>query len=709
MLRAKSSIIFFCVLLVLLYSPTTLSSQATVELNFEQAFAPNNLIGFNTGFDHRHWVVKEVANGKTTYTTEIRDEIVEPLSALAKPVLRFPGGVLANFYHLYPENYDCVLSSPCEDDFSKAYGLRLKEVQTFNNGFGSVGSEYSFEQNANNILSSNWIVTFADFVEETNAQTPWGDVEIVYMANVVSHFKFGNQAVQFEGNEPLESSPEFQRSLNETRDALIYLKDVRGLNVKKLEMGTELYFPVWENNNDVNIDRFINLIPIYRDMLDELGYNDLKIGVPINHNHNLNPNSDNWSRKLADLSYHDNMMFDAWILHDYQRMVEPCNVLFGNCNGCNDWDDMECQLYTNNINILNCEPDNHKPDSDILETVFQKKNERFSEAFNGGLAEEYKENLVQLRALSGKDDSRFWMTEWNEVFDGGCDQWKGINKFFPNTFAHGVNIFEMLNSFYQENATSNNEFIEISNFHTLGAPNGLYPVIKASNDVSLNVTYYPFYFISQVSGSEMVSVDTVNTGGSSKMNLYAFTEPQGGSVYQTQLFFSNKTNDEIELEIIANDMVLNDANSSITSSYITADALHSSINGEYIFNPENVTAGPVNIENLDSGVELSSPYKLPAMAFGYLNILHGLDDATEEENVVSPVQLFPNPTSDQLVLVSDHSKNYQIKLIDQLGNLISSNKLENELILSLTGYASGVYYVHIIGEEVSWIERLVKL
>lgn len=671
-------------------------SQITLEFEYGNPQVPNNLIGFNTGFNHRHWVEKELENGVTSYTSAIRSEVLDKMESLHQPVMRFPGGVIANFYHLYPLSNTCIGQNPCPELFSLGYGLREQEVETFNNGFGAVGSEYRFEQNNNTNLTENWIVNFANLIDSFQNRT--GEtVDIILMANSLSHFKFGNQDALFDMDTPLVNNVLFQAQLRETLHALKYLIETRGLSVSKIELGTELYFAAYANNNEMSIDRFINLIPIYRDLLDDNGFSNIKIGVPFNHTNSLEANANNWSRKLADKDYNPNQQFDAWILHDYQKMVENCNVVLGNCSNCNNWIDDECSLYNGNPNILNCEPDNHSPSSEVLESVYTKKNERFADNFNENLANEYEETLNQLRNLSGNLESTLWMTEWNEVFDGGCDQWKGINQFFPNTFAHAVNIFDLLHSLNEKNVKSANEFMEVATFHSFAAPNTNYPIINASNDLSLNATYYPFEFGSLLNKNQLKKIEINSTSfpqDNKDLSLHAYLDDQAIDRDYVYLFFTNKTKESATLEF--DNLNLEGELIDVQTRYVSASDLHSSVNSEYNFNSINVTATPINYEMAEGEQLVDPPYTLEAMSFGYLKIaFEKIVNSNGINDIHNSFSISPNPTRNKVKISSNHPLKYiQLNSIEgQIIQELYTNQLNHTL--DIGELSNGIYLLGI--------------
>ena len=666
-----------------------ISGQVQISFDHSNPISVSNLIGFNTGFNHRHMVVRNTMAGITNYSDQIKPELIEAFAKIQSPVLRFPGGVIANFYHLYPQNFDCPSSDEiCINDFAKGYGLRQNELATSNN---NPISEWNFENNSNNEITDNWIVAFANLIEDY--QTATGDtVEIIFMLNVLSHFEFNNQNAQFTGDIPNENNPDFQRNLREIGDALKYLIEVRNLKVVATEMGTELYFNNWTQFHGVNVDRFIALIPIYRNLLDNLGYSEMPLGVPINHSQSLAPTADNWSRKIADQSYNPNQMYDSWIIHDYHRLVEPCDAI--TCNGCNNWEDEECSLYTQNVNsglgIINCEPDGDSPSSEDLEFVFEKKIERFAPIFNNELSLEYEDIHTQLQSLSSKTDGRLWLTEWNLLFDNGCSQWKGINQFFANTFLHGVHIFDLLHNFYR------NEQIEWANFHSFSASNTNYPIINASpNGLNPNGSYYPFLISSNINHQQLQKIN-INSAlpPPETATFFAYIGTDINSNEQDiYLYYTNKTTEAIPLEF--SPLSIGDSLSNVSIQYISADAFHSSADGNYPFNDVNVDVSAIDFSNAEVLSSLDLPYSLPPLSYGCIQLSYTqlIDGAS---NLISDLafSIFPNPAKDQFFLNIETGA-YKLEVFNHLGESIAIQHINGSTSIATGLWNEGVFFIQI--------------
>lgn len=695
--------------------------QIQLQFDYSEAKETKNLIGFNTGFNHKHWVQRTTQNNKHHYFTgNIRADIVDEMSKISKPVMRFPGGVVANFYHLYENNSEC-LDQPelCgEENFAKGYGIKGNEANA--NGNNLIITEYNQEQDAN-VIDNNWIVAFSNLLDAYHEQTN-DEVEVILMANVLPHFKFGGQAAQFSGNTPNVSSIEFQRVLNETKHILKYLIEVRGFNVTRLEMGTELYFGAW-NVHDVTVDRFIELIPIYRDLLDDLGYEHIELGVPIYHEHNLGPNANNWTRKLADANYHSNHMYDAFIIHDYTRMAEQCNpnIFEDMCVTCaQPWPDDECTLFTGDID---CRPQNHHPNSVAVENVFKKKIDRHADYFNGGITDFFMDKLTQLRTLSGDPNKTFWMTEWNLSMDSGCSGYKAVNQFFSNTFLHGIMTFELIHTLYEKNRVEENRFMDITNFHSFGAGNSTYPIMNigtSSNPdnvfVKLNASFYPLQMASIINEKNLkkVSSSVLNNDIESDEFVFHVYLEEGVEDTTTYIFYTNKTDQPAEINF--NNQSETEDITEAKIKYVSAEAIHSAANGIYNFDSNNITVGEINYDKAEEWTDFEDlSYELPAYSFGYIMLNYNVEDESTvsvlNEELLPKFTIYPNPAKN-LVNISTkdlHNENYEISIINSLGSELITKPVSNNLLtISTESLSSGVYFIVLKGEENS-INSVKKL
>lgn len=715
------------ILAALLISCSSLWGQVSLTLDESSPADVANLVGFSTGFNHR-FMVQKVG---TVYTSQVRPELLSQMEKIHSPVLRFPGGVIGNFYHLYPEGFDCTASTPCVSDFAPGYGLRNIESGTH---LASMQAQQNFEDNTNHSIETNWLVSFANLVEAHKNATG-EDIEIIYMANVMSHFKFGSQGTVFN-----PSDARFQRLANETRDALRYLIGVRQLKVVGVELGTELYAGYFANNNDMDVDDFIGLIPTYRNLVDaiEVEFNlpyDLEVAVPISHTHNLNPNANNWTRKLCDAAYYPGQDYDAWIIHDYQDIIPFCDKL--NCNQCTDWIYDECEL--NEYSSLNanghfdeCGPSSDdNPTAAVLESVFSNRKNMVSDTFHHGISDDLVLVQSQLRSLSGKATSAVWLTEWNVKFDGGCRDnlfsynWKAVNQFFGNTFLHGVSIFEWLHSFYEQNAQQGNTFAKYGNFHSFVASSKLNPIFNAplgGGSIAQNASGFSFEFASVINEKELKKIEVNTPADNDSIVFHAYHTPTGtGNDFFVYLFYSNKSDLDQPLDLsgaIPSGLFAIDP-SSASTRFISADHLYSASNNTYTFGMANFTSDPIDTSNAHQEIPVTFPYELPRYSYGFVK-LEFKSSTTGIDNQFSlakdEISLYPNPFKNQLTL-DYHAPIHErvhVEIRDLMGRLVDRHpSLQAErTVITTENLSQGNYVLSIIGAKSGhrlFTGRIVKL
>ena len=80
--------------------------------------------------------------------------------------------------------------------------------------------------------------------------------------------------------------------------------------------------------------------------------------------------------------------------------------------------------------------------------------------------------------------------------------------------------------------------------------------------------------------------------------------------------------------------------------------------------------------------------------------------ASIDENQLSGVKVYPNPTKDKLHIEFDGDFSFEIR--DATGRLIDYGSKTNSTELNTTSYASGVYFVNVSSETLSTVIRVVK-
>jgi hypothetical protein len=683
----KSKIAFFLMSFLLVALSRPLQAQVAVSLDASNPVDSPNLIGFSAGFNYRYMVVKTGG----AWGTQVRPELVNELAKINKPLLRFPGGVIGNFYHLYPDGYDCASSNtPCVNDFAPGYGLRNVETVTH---LSSVNGEQNFEDG--NTIEDNWIVTLANLADAFKASTG-DDLQIMYMANVVGHFKFGNQNAVFD-----PADPRFQRLLNETKDALRYLIGVRQLKVVGVELGTELYGPHWANNNDMDVDDFITLIPHYRALVDSietefsLGY-DIPVAVPVSHTANLSPTANNFTRKLVDQIYYPAQDYDAWVIHDYQDIIPFCNQL--NCNNCSDWIFDECELnqYSNlnqNNNIDECGPSmDDQPQDSVMQSVFEGRKGMLADTFHHGISNGLLATLQDFRGLSGKASAKTWITEWNLKMDGGCRDnlftynWKAVNQFFGNTLYHSMSLFEWLHSFYEADASSNASggFVDFASVHSFLASNRQYPIFQtnvANTTFARNASSYAFMFTSELNGFAAQKIVVSAPVSNDFLVFHGYLDPgAGNNEVPVYLYYSNKSALPQSLDLPASLNFNNNTytlDSSMTKLRCVKGAnLYAAANADYSYGTANFNATAIDTTNAFVPLSYPGQIDVPEYSFGFFKLTYKqLGTAISEENNGS-LKVYPNPALDRvrLEIQGGNTEMVVAELVDPIGRVLQSKQ-----------------------------------
>lgn len=679
----KSKIIAFLLVIALPWLPLAMHAQIAVSFDASNPADSPNLVGFSAGFNHRYMVVK---NGNV-WGTQVRPELIDAFANIKKPLMRFPGGVIGNFYHLYPDGFDCPGSNaPCVNNFAPGYGLRNVETVTH---LASVNGEQTFEDG--NTIDDNWIVVLANLADAYKARTG-DDLEIMYMANVVGHFKFGNQNSVFDS-----SDPRFQRLLNETKDALRYLIGTRQLKVVGVELGTELYGSHWANNNDMDVDSFISLIPHYRALVDDietefsLGYN-IPVAVPVSHNSNLGPSANNFTGKLVDQTYYPAQDYDAWVIHDYQDIIPACDKL--NCNQCSDWVFDECEL--NKYASLDqptflanlCGPaQDDEPEDSVMQSVFEGRKGMLADTFHHGIADDLQLTLQDMRGLSGKASGKAWITEWNLKMDGGCRDgllaynWKAVNQFFGNTLYHSMSLFEWLHSFYEADASATNGFAEFASVHSFFAANRHYPIFKTNvgnNTFSRNASSFAFALTSELNSFSAQKITVSAPVDNDSLVFHAYIDPGAGSndlpVY---LYYSNKSPNPQTLTLPASLNFTYSLNTQASElRYVSGANLYAASNGDYAYGTTNFNDTEIDTANAFTPQIISGPVTLPGYSFGFVKLDYSQTGLGVVNASLGKLKVFPNPFLDQIELEVEggRSEAVVIELVDPIGRILQKKQ-----------------------------------
>ena len=84
----------------------------------------------------------------------------------------------------------------------------------------------------------------------------------------------------------------------------------------------------------------------------------------------------------------------------------------------------------------------------------------------------------------------------------------------------------------------------------------------------------------------------------------------------------------------------------------------------------------------------------------------------QDNELSNAIVLYPNPANEQVTLSNSSNISLETAMIYDLnGKLISQINLQDmqsERVIDVSSYATGVYMVHITGEQSSVVKRMIK-
>lgn len=237
------------------------------------------------------------------------------LSSALKPFnLRFPGGTLANFYHLGDLD-----SSYCRTTKS-GYGVdSLEVVNTYN-----IAHRYKEFYKDDRTFDRNFIFTFIDEIKRIESQNNI-KVSVVYVANLWQHL-INESSID-------TNSVIFKNRLRETIDVIKIFKKYN-ISIAGVELGNELYLSdnlVKRNIKFGTIFQYSSYINDYKKIAlkykNEIAKYGIKVGVPLHINvinlkylrkshYNQTSNQYKWNKALSQSDF-----YDALIIHEYDDIL----------------------------------------------------------------------------------------------------------------------------------------------------------------------------------------------------------------------------------------------------------------------------------------------------------------------------------------------------------------------------------------------------
>lgn len=664
-------------------------------------------------------------SGASYSSMQTKPNVISETAKLAPGVLRFPGGTHSGWYHLYKYDnqgfYDAA--SP---QIAKGYGMTAIEAGHLNNPLSYC------RQDSRITVNQNYIDGFVNYVQNIQNTPNSKKVEVTYVANLLTHFRFlASQTIftscsrtkavtpmnnydcssqftySYLGNEALFNNDpaiyRFELYYKETQDAIDKLVTDLGLSandVLYVEMGNEYYstsgYPY--SKYQMDIDDYTALAEIYSERLKCYFSNkvDLKTGVV------TKPNTPWQTDLIANLNDDVNAngdtlneLIDAVIYHDY---------------------------YTNSI-CLN-------------ETDIDTRFNCAKDAFRKHIEMELVTNLDILQ--NDFPDQHIWITEWN-MLKGTDDK----NNSYINTILHASFVQEYALSILEYNATHNN-VVSMLTHHRLGDHN-IWSVIQTQDGSNTEANFrsgaYAMQHISKLYDYDNINIlGNILTDGTTifdtkEAKVLSFIQYKDGnnSSNKLVLYFSNKTGNDIGYTIPAS--IDNLKADSANISFLTGDHL-------FTYGPRNTTAGrnrfteTANLTHyndeldnlgyglldnqfnstLDSSIPINTATVIPKNSIGIIEIY--LEDlplsTTESENLNLYFNVFPNPAS-KSVTVSFESKisgELQLQLFSNIGHEILSfpakvQRGTNTINVTTNNLAEGIYLLSVTSAKAVGTKKII--
>jgi heat shock protein HslJ len=159
-----------------------------------------------------------------------------------------------------------------------------------------------------------------------------------------------------------------------------------------------------------------------------------------------------------------------------------------------------------------------------------------------------------------------------------------------------------------------------------------------------------------------------------------------------------------------------------------------SFSGTYTYDAEQVTLFPVNFDATLNLCDTSAEDNFEVLFFNYveaiteqtitINTNPNFSELKLEiapgyianyrnvslsisESILKPLEVYPNPVSNELNILCNGFKVYQIKVFDALGNLVIKYKFQNQVV-NTSSLSKGIFFLEIESEKSKIIKKFIK-
>lgn len=631
-------------------------------------------------------------------------------------ILRFPGGTHSGWYHFYEYDnagmYDA--SAPVID---KGYGMSLIETAHLANPLDYCRYDSRLSVN------ENYLDGFLNYVESSQNAMNGGKIEVTYVANLLTHFRFPSTqalctscartkavvpmdnfdatqpfSLAYAGNEALFNNDQavyrFELYYKETQDAIsriVNRLDLDTADVVYVEMGNEYYSTTGYPNlkYQITVDDYAKLVEIYSTRLKTY-FDD---SVTIKTGAVTKPGT-TWQTGLISRLGDDqdnngstlNELLDAVIYHHYYQLSDCLNE------------------------------DNIKLRFDCARAAMREHIET-----------DLPDNLDILKA--NFPDQKIWITEWN-MLKGTNDK----NLSYLNTILHASFVQEYALALLAYNTANNNE-VEMATHHRLGDHN-VWSAIQVQEGDSSSAHYRSAAYAMEYLGklyeqNDMRSLGNLLKDGPATYDAglatsEAFYQPGDGTTSNERimLYYSNKTATGIPVSLPA----------TIDGKMVSRASL-SMLYGDHLFTygPANTTAGKnrfkvsnnnetynADLNSLgfgdihnkflstnDSIIDANQPFSFPPNSIGVLELDLGiLINIGEEVSPTFSVKVYPSPASELISvdITTSEPQTTSVFLLDSRGRQVYDHRQilhpgTNQLQVDVSLLPEGLYLLRFKGQR----------
>jgi hypothetical protein len=711
-------------LIVLFINTIVFSVHANFSINIDTTAKDNiifedNSIGLNFGLiypiiEFKYDTINQSSNDS------VSDKFVKNIVENNFSKFRFPAGTFSQFYHF---------------NGKPGYGYDLNELICRP---GTLDDSLIYERF---IIDSNYSRNHAEFLVELNDKfknNTGKDLEIVYVANLLSHFNLNhfdryNNGIEvyirtgmasitpfldidftaIDSNDLgriaqrmvtlinsgtsdnfinlIKNDTLFKKQINENLNCINYLRQ-NGIQIKKVELGNEIY---------TNLE-------VYDDDCDQIGF-DCTLPDSLAFVYNRG--------KLSIYSFCEGVYKYFLLSKIYSSLLDTLstelqigltassvnNVMLYNLDSTvsvrNVFSNIEKQtLIWNKVLALStyadaaiihqymqrmpiCEVLQIGADPILLGTIAKE----FIEYYTDSLLPSELDNY-----LATIPNKKLWITEWNI---GGAN-------IIANSFAHNVYIHRALSTFYDYKKT-HKAFEDLTYHNVVASTNQQFSLFDAKVDsitkiyhIQKNDIFYGYNnLFKQYSRNNKVKVSSQDLPKELKFDVFY---DKNRDIYN--LVFLNYTGIEIPLdvkEIKKND---NFSNASVTHyEMMNANAWCSS-NRAFCDTSLCETTDSIQFWR-ENDTLVQDVFLLPPFSFGTLQLDFNFLLKYKNYNSID-IKAFPNPTLGMFKVFTNDFSQYQYQICGIDGKIIEwGNFFGNNTVLNIESYPKGIYFLHIIDDK----------